>query len=805
MNRVARMRQNTKTVTALLLGMLTFAAVKIAIADVYYLSKSEGSGSSSAAPFAFFTPSLWTPSAESFDSTATYIVKSGNYRLAVAGSDTPVTFNGGLLQFGEGTKYGYAVIYRIRPNLITFANEGASFVYGGFVCAGNVGERFSTSGTITLNSDASKRRMVMAWAYNDCELRHNGALVGTTAQPLYVGGTNFVTGTTWHKGCRLELAGDCSNCFSPITLWTQNAGVTATPEVTLAVGGTTLPSLVTVSANGALSTFRGGSPTLGAVAFRGNNWFECTRAPDGAAAGAVGQVTVTGAFTVANGPVKVVAPNRPPANGTYPVLAFPSDSAVTAADFTLVSSVGSEHCSLAFGTSGNQKVLSLVYEGLPAYTTRVYQTVGTATFGTAEAWSDGTTAAQQGKRYALDLNAFADDLNAAEIRVPATVESHRFAGDSLTIGRNCILRFNSDNPTRDVYFNCAELNLEDGSSVAATKTYYSLAGGTVNLGGTVSVIATSDREARIRSELRGTGTLKFESAASGSSQPYGKLYIYKENTNFFGTIDTTLHRTSYATFDENFQSLYIWYGTSIGGNLETLNRAALILNHYVRFGPGSATPVTIREESNRGILVRNGAVINVTSGRALTIGTPLSLHGELRKAGPDSLTLKGAAAGFGSDGSADMPTEDKNIFAVQAGALQIGSADAVNGMALSFAADTSLVLMPNFDDAALMRYGIRNVKTDTPYTLGESVETLPFSIGEASGTPPPPQGDAFRLGLLTVPDTESARALARAAVQSARYHVRGYRSVLVEDAASEPGVVTFALDYTPVGFCLSVR
>ena len=183
-----------------------------------------------------------------------------------------------------------------------------------------------------------------------------------------------------------------------------------------------------------------------------------------------------------------------------------------------------------------------------------------------------------------------------------------------------MLRFESSNPTRDVYFNCADLNLEDGSSVAATKTYYSLAGGTVNLGGTVSVIATSDREARIRSELRGTGTLKFESAASGSSQPNGKLYIHKENTNFFGTIDTTLLRTSYATFDANFQSLYIWYGTSIGGNLETLNRAALILNHYVRFGPGSATPVTIREESNRGILVRNGAVINVISGRALTIG-----------------------------------------------------------------------------------------------------------------------------------------------------------------------------------------
>ena len=352
-------------------------------------------------------------------------------------------------------------------------------------------------------------------------------------------------------------------------------------------------------------------------------------------------------------------------------------------------------------------------------------------------------------------------------------------------------------------FVCGELNLEDGSSVTGTKTYYTIDGGKVNMAGNVTMAATSGRECRIRSELAGTGTLRFGSVASGSSQPYGKYYLYKPNTNFLGRISTTLYQTKYAKFDEAYQTLFIWYDTSIGGNLPSLDRSALLLNHYIRLIPSSAA-IEIKEASNRGILVRNGAVISVSDGYSFSVETPISLHGELRKEGAGTFTLKGAAAGFGSDGSATEPTEGKNVFAVKEGTLRIGSADAINGMALSFAAGTSFVLLPNFDDATFMRYGIRNVKTDTPYTLGDGVETLPFSIGEASGTPPP-QGAAFRLGLMTVPDSEPAKTLARAAVQTAHLKVRGYKHELVEDNESEPGQVTFSLHYTPVGFCLSVR
>ena len=103
-----------------------------------------------------------------------------------------------------------------------------------------------------------------------------------------------------------------------------------------------------------------------------------------------------------------------------------------------------------------------------------------------------------------------------------------------------------------------------------------------------------------------------------------------------------------------------------------------------------------------------------------------------------------------------------------------------------------------------MRYGIRNVKANAPYALGDGVTALPFSIGEASGARPP-RGIPFRRGILTVPDSEPARSLARAAAQSVSFGVRGFQRRLVEDDTREPGVVTFAFDYQPVGFCFIVR
>ena len=38
-----------------------------------------------------------------------------------------------------------------------------------------------------------------------------------------------------------------------------------------------------------------------------------------------------------------------------------------------------------------------------------------------------------------------------------------------------------------------------------------------------------------------------------------------------------------------------------------------------------------------------------------------------------------------------------------------------------------------------------------------------------------------------------------------KYPIAGFKSKLVEIADEEADTVTFAIDYTPIGFCLSIR
>ena len=165
--------------------------------------------------------------------------------------------------------------------------------------------------------------------------------------------------------------------------------------------------------------------------------------------------------------------------------------------------------------------------------------------------------------------------------------------------------------------------------------------------------------------------------------------------------------------------------------------------------------------------------------------------------------LKGDAIGFGSDGLSEEPTANKNIFSVTNGTLAIGSVDAINGAAVTFKKGSKFELRPNFDDAEFMKYGIRNVKTSTPFALGEEVEALPFSIGTATGTPP--FGVPFRLGLFTVKSDSASVELIRSAVAEIEYPIVGFKAKVVEDVDEEAGTVTFAIDYAPIGLRISIR
>ena len=86
------------------------------------------------------------------------------------------------------------------------------------------------------------------------------------------------------------------------------------------------------------------------------------------------------------------------------------------------------------------------------------------------------------------------------------------------------------------------------------------------------------------------------------------------------------------------------------------------------------------------------------------------------KLGPGSLVLGCAAPGFATNGvPCEVPLAGTNVLTVAGGSLRVAAANAVNGLAVSFAAGTTLVVDPYPADADLRAYGAINTKWGAPF------------------------------------------------------------------------------------------
>ncbi len=746
-------------------------------------------------------------SSTQFYADGIYEVKgSKGESLFVDDKCSSMSFAGGTLKLGFSTQIGYVYLTRQMPEVLEVKNgEGLYLVNGGLVCRAKArNAKFALDGLLTVDP-SSAGRVSLFLGDDNSTLRVNSKIksAGGNNRPLYIGGTNLLI-TSWCTGNRVELAGDCSEFNSEIRFWTkgmESGELTASPELTLALGNIVLPCKVTVSMNGQLEPLEGKIAVVDTVHFNGNNWLNCTRGADKIS---LGKITVRNELAVSGGKVKVAVPRAPLYDGSYPVFEFPSSSAVSKDDFVLKEDHNTEFCTLDFSDDGEVKTLYLKYEGLPEPINYVYQTVTSAVLGGSESWSDGTTAAQSGKHYALSSEGLTDGTVSATLKMPADVYKYEFPGDSLMVDAGCSLKF--EQQTSDpVVLSCKRLDLMDGSSVGGgNKIPIELSGGVINIKGTVKIGSASGRRISIKSNIAGLGCLRLCGHDNGTV-PYSTYSLEGDNSSFLGSINMTMLKSSETTFAGNFSTLQVASANQLGGALPVLNRTALLLNNCAKLTVTKS--LVLEKASNRGIQIQSGAQLLVDKNKngsfSFTVETPLSLNGELHKLGVGELVLKGDAMGFGSDGLSENPTASKNIFSVRGGTLAVGSADAINGASVTFESGTKLELRPDFNDPDLMDYGIRNDKASIPFALGDGVSTLPFSIGTATGKPT--SGVSFRLGLFTVKSDSDSVTLIRAAVKDIKYPVKGFKNKLVEAVDEEAETVTFAIDYSPVGFCLSIR
>ena len=156
-------------------------------------------------------------------------------------------------------------------------------------------------------------------------------------------------------------------------------------------------------------------------------------------------------------------------------------------------------------------------------------------------------------------------------------------------------------------------------------------------------------------------------------------------------------------------------------------------------------------DPTRGLYVKMGGTIETPEGKSFQIDVPVTYGGELRKMGPGTLVLGGpaqfASSDYFWDSSRDKlvttPVEGSNVLSIVQGSLCITSSNAVDGVAVSMAEGTKLVLNPDLG-AAAKEFGALSRKPGSSFESDGPI-TVEFADGYR------PADLRVECGILTVP------------------------------------------------------
>ena len=303
--------------------------------------------------------------------------------------------------------------------------------------------------------------------------------------------------------------------------------------------------------------------------------------------------------------------------------------------------------------------------------------------------------------------------------------------------------------------------------------------------------------------LTGSGTLVAGKGQS-STKNYRGRYQLRNTEEFMGTVlmqqDDPPRSTEYQTLEV--------CNNALGGTLPEFNPAALCLTKQSTLEVVESSPTQRLENVvNRGVFIDGEGRVQLEEAHEyLRIDWPISMNGELWKEGAGTLVLGGECL-FGSAGAADPSADTVADIHLKDGVLAVASASAIDGCRLSISNNTTLAVAYSSDNNALLKYGLRNVKTAEPFKLCD-VEggKLPLAV-DFSGW-----GDtvpiALEVGLVTVTNkediVESVTSMMPETVDM--LGVNSFYKVKMSKAVnSDENTVTFKAALTKVGFTVTVR
>ena len=796
----------TQALKNMVAGTLAAFAAVVYATDTYYLKATEKSNTyPNLSEYGFVNPDKWGLGSDTgavaadFDSTADYVVRKNSIRLVVKGG-TNKTFQGGRLIFGTSSTYGGLLLYTTNPNVTTFGNNGTRLVYGCILCTNNRNMTHLTRGPLEVNTAASGYTHI-SFNYDNVTLRHDGTLSIVSGKTLVVGGGNSEFGGRGRVGGTFDVLGDCAGVDGTIRVNSSTNEIYGvfldSYDTTLGLGSTTIPGTVDVGTNCRLRTLHGTNVLeIANLSFAANTWLDV---PYDTNTFSFGSVTATTSFSVAD-KVTITAPALVPRAEKATVLSVPKSSGVTSANFELANSTDDPYRTLSVEEEDDRIVVCVTYANIP-----IYPTIINTTLGSMEAWSDGLPVHDHAD-YVINNSCVTNSSSSTvDVNVPADVTKYTFPGDSLTLSWGCRLNWTREATTAPT-FTCGLLRLLNGSTLnGGQKAPLKITGGKIAaVSGTVNVCGGNGRNIILDSEITGAAELLLSGYSNASSSPYAHYYLYGLNTNYTGNITVRQRLVDTATrnnYETSFNFLSITNALALGGNLPSATPKALLLSRYAQLFINGNT--TLSAESNRGIFIEDTGRIFVSSSKSapytFRMETPLAINGTFWKEGVGTLELAGTMA-FGADGVTATPTAGANNFIVTGGVVRVCSADALNGAAVTVCAGTALELAVNLSDAELTQYGIRNVKTDTPFTLEAGMDTLPLTLNVAGVTP---TAERFTVNYLTV--TQTATNGLSAKLPTITNPFPGYRMTRVVSSDDVAGTVTYGLRFSSNGTRLLIR
>ena len=302
---------------------------------------------------------------------------------------------------------------------------------------------------------------------------------------------------------------------------------------------------------------------------------------------------------------------------------------------------------------------------------------------------------------------------------------------------------------------------------------------TIDVSGNVAVTIDAD--------VCGNGNLEI----GNYDNAYGSVYLTHANTNFHGSLTIRQSQGTASALTAYKFATEISDPRNWGGDYADAATAykAITLKDF----PHVRVPSNVSfESSSRGILVQGGARFYVYDGKTLKLSNQVTYAGVLEKNGPGTLELAGTARFL--DGQPDTaPVAGTNELKILAGALKISSKTAADGLAISFAEGTKLII-PSDTEA-----GYYNAKWDAPLSIEAVDGKLPVEIL--------PVGVSGR-GDVTVPVCTVTETAAKSIPEesfSVTMGVKGLRLSSIEKHPNGDGTVSYLATFEPAGLRIIFR